>query len=85
MGSTSKNEGAFIRYRQVGDHWEGTLPNGTRLEFGASEAGRIQESTNRVFAWLLERETDTRGNTIIYDYSSFLGDTNPTFDTGKRF
>ena len=75
-GFRCKNEGAFIRYRQVADHWEGTLPNGTRLEFGASEAGRIQESTNRVSAWLLERETDTRGNTIVYDYSSFPGDTN---------
>src|SRR5262245_22625497 len=25
-----KNEGAFIRYRQVGSHWEGTLPDGTK-------------------------------------------------------
>ena len=31
-----KNEGAFIRYRQIGEHWEGTLPDGTRLEFGLS-------------------------------------------------
>ena len=57
------NESTFVRYRPVGDHWEGTAPNGTRLEFGLTASGRIEESvTGRVFAWLLERETDTRGN-----------------------
>src|ERR1043165_3980771 len=29
-----KNEGAFIRYRQISNYWQGVLPNGTRLEFG---------------------------------------------------
>ena len=60
-----ENESAFIRYRQVGDHWEATLPNGTRLEFGVSTNGQVAEGTN-IFTWLLERETDTRGNVIEY-------------------
>jgi RHS repeat-associated protein len=69
-----KNEGAFIRYRRVADHWEATAPNGTRLEFGLTAAGRIEDAaTSRVFAWLLERETDTRGNVIDYVYRSFPG------------
>ncbi len=72
----SKNEGAFIRYQQVGDHWEGTMPDGTRLEFGLSDSGRVQDGPNRVFSWLLERETDTRRNTIVYSYSAFPGDRN---------
>ncbi|HTL58005.1 MAG TPA: toxin TcdB middle/N-terminal domain-containing protein [Candidatus Limnocylindrales bacterium] len=72
-----QNEGAFIRYQPVGDHWEGTLPNGTRLEFGLSENSRIQNATNNsVFSWLLEREVDTHGNAILYTYSSFQGETN---------
>jgi len=37
---------------------EGTS-DGSRLEFGLTEAGRIQGGTNRVFRWLVERETDT--------------------------
>jgi hypothetical protein len=62
-----KNEGAFIRYKQVGDHWEGALPNGTRLEFGLSDSGRVEDVVSgRVFSWLLEKETDTYGNVIIY-------------------
>src|SRR6266699_3368420 len=73
-----KNEGAFIRYRRVGDYWEGTLPNGTRMEFGVTPQGRTQDgsNTNHVFCWLVERETDTHGNTIVYSYSAFPGETN---------
>src|ERR1019366_5723911 len=67
----------FIRYQPVGDHWQGTLPNGTLLEFGASETSRVEDGTNgHVFSWLLERETDTHGNVILYGYGSFAGDTN---------
>jgi RHS repeat-associated protein len=70
-----KNEGAFIRYREVGSHWEGTWPDGTKLEFGLTAAGRI-ENASRVFCWLLERETDTHGNVIEYTYRSFPGEQN---------
>jgi hypothetical protein len=70
-----KNEGSFVRYRQIGDHWEGTSPDGTKLEFGLTAAGRIEDGT-RVFCWLLERETDTRGNVIEYTHRSFSGEQN---------
>jgi len=68
----SENEGAFVRYQRLGDHWEGTAPDGTKLEFGLTESGRIQDGTNsaRVFCWHLERQSDTRGNTILYMYSA---------------
>ncbi len=70
-----ENEGAFVRYRQAGDHWEGTRPDGTRLEFGLTVNGRIAEGS-RTFTWLLERETDTRGNVIEYVYQTFPGGQN---------
>lgn len=67
-----ENEGAFIRYERVEDHWRGTLPNGTLLEFGLTDQARIiDEETGNVFSWLLERETDTNGNAITYSYSAF--------------
>ncbi|HVV71653.1 MAG TPA: toxin TcdB middle/N-terminal domain-containing protein, partial [Verrucomicrobiae bacterium] len=67
-----QNEGAFIRYQPLAGHWEATLPNGTRLLFGLSSDTRIQNGTNdQVFAWLLEQQIDTHGNTITYSYSSF--------------
>lgn len=72
-----KNEGAFIRYAQIGSHWEATLPDGTRLEFGLTDNGRIQDTnTSRVFSWLLEQEIDTHGNTINYAYNAFPGQQN---------
>jgi RHS repeat-associated protein len=72
-----ENEESFIRYRRVGEHWEGTLPNGTRMEFGVTDEGRVFDSaTNHVFKWLLQRQTDTRGNTIVYSWQSFAGSTN---------
>jgi RHS repeat-associated protein len=70
-----KNESSFVRYRQVSNHWEGTLPDGTKLEFGVTPSGRIEEGA-RTFCWLLERETDTRGNVIEYGYQSFAGGQN---------
>jgi YD repeat-containing protein len=72
------DEGAFIRYRQADGHWEGTLPNGTRMDFGVTDAGRIEDPavTNHVFSWLLEQETDTHGNVITYTYTNFPGANN---------
>jgi hypothetical protein len=68
-----KNEGAFIRYERNGAAWLATQPDGSRLDFGLTESGRIQDGDNRVFCWQLERETDTRGNTILYAYTNFPG------------
>ncbi|HKX62220.1 MAG TPA: SpvB/TcaC N-terminal domain-containing protein, partial [Verrucomicrobiae bacterium] len=70
-----ENEGAFVRYRQIGDRWEGNAPDGTKFDFGLTGNGRIQDGTNnsRVFCWMLEKETDTRGNSILYTYSAFSG------------
>ncbi|MEM6700811.1 MAG: SpvB/TcaC N-terminal domain-containing protein, partial [Bacteroidota bacterium] len=67
-----ENEGAFVRYKKVEDHWEAHLPNGTLLEFGLTTNARIiDESTNNTYSWLLERMTDVNGNTITYRYTSF--------------
>ena len=73
-----KNEGAFVRYRQVGDHWEGITPTGTRMEFGLTPQARVRHGTSvtNVFSWLLERQTDTRGNTITFSYASVPGENN---------
>jgi RHS repeat-associated protein len=72
-----KNEGPFIRYRRNGQHWEGTLPDGTRLAFGVTSNSRIEDpATGRIFCWLLEKQTDTRGNTIVYNYRTFPGTEN---------
>ena len=79
-----KNESSFVRYRFVPSptspgqgHWEATAPDGTRLEFGLGAASRIEDTaTARTFRWLLQRETDTRGNVIEYGYRSFPGPEN---------
>ncbi len=70
-----ENEGAFLRYRQVGEHWEATTPFGTRLQFGLTPQARVRNGTDS-FCWLLERQTDTRGNTITYSYVSFPSENN---------
>ncbi|MBL9167173.1 MAG: VCBS repeat-containing protein [Verrucomicrobiales bacterium] len=68
----SKNEGAFVRYEFQVDHWVGTRPDGTRMEFGRTPQGRIADA-GRIYAWLLERVVDTRGNEERYHYVSFPG------------
>ncbi|MCX6917326.1 MAG: hypothetical protein NT167_30530, partial [Verrucomicrobia bacterium] len=64
-----KNESAFTRYRRFGGAWEGTLPDGSRSEFGPTPGGRIADGTNKIFCWMIEREMDTRGNSIVYSYT----------------
>ncbi|MGO8678836.1 MAG: toxin TcdB middle/N-terminal domain-containing protein [Limisphaerales bacterium] len=73
-----EDEGAFIRYRQTDGYWEGTLPDGARMDFGLTDAGRIEDpaATNHVFSWLLEQETDTHGNVITFTYTNFPGSNN---------
>ena len=70
-----ENEGAFIRYRRIGNSWEGTAPDGTRMQFGLTSSGRVEDN-GRAFKWLLEQSTDTHGNTIRYSYTSFPDPTN---------
>src|SRR5262249_14982125 len=57
-----------------GVHWDGTLPDGTRQEFGVTAQARLTDvATGRVLKWLLERSTDTNGNTVLYSYRGFDG------------
>jgi len=69
----ARYEGAFIRYERVDDYWVATRPDGTRMEFGRTMAARQTDpdDDSRVFAWMLETETDVNGNTMTYEYEKF--------------
>src|SRR5688572_18637408 len=41
----SKNEGAFIRYQQVGEHWKANLPDGVTQILGGSESSRVSDAS----------------------------------------
>jgi RHS repeat-associated protein len=71
-----KIESNFNRYRRIDDYWECQSPTGRRMVFGQSPSARIVDpaNTNHVFEWLLERESDTHGNTVEYRYASFEGE-----------
>lgn len=71
-------EGSFIRYRRLGDAWEGTSPDGRRTLFGLTSAARIVDPANpsHVFQWLAEKEIDTHGNTLEYRYAAYPGESN---------
>ena len=67
----SRIEKRFIRYSRVGGHWVAELPNGTKLEFGISQDGKVTDATGtKIFKWLLEKSTDPNGNVIQYFYTS---------------
>ncbi|MBW7864420.1 MAG: VCBS repeat-containing protein [Candidatus Hydrogenedentes bacterium] len=68
------NEGAFIRYERMEDHWEGTRPDGTVMVFGRTPAGRIENPTGEhVYQWNIEEERDVYGNTVRYVYQAMEG------------
>lgn len=66
----------FIRWRYIqngeNDYWEGLQPNGSLLHYGLSEEARIFEG-NRIFGWLLEKQTDPHGNVILFKYAAYPG------------
>ncbi len=65
----AKVEKLFIRYRFVGNHWEAHTRSGTKLEFGLTTDARVSSiDGSQVFAWCLQRQTDTHGNVIEYEY-----------------
>ena len=67
----AKVEGTFIRYSRAADHWEAHTKSGVKLEFGLTSSARVQDPTGTmVYAWCLQRQTDTYGNTIEYAYVS---------------
>ena len=73
-------EGTFLRYRRLGDHWEGHLKDGTKLEFGLTSQARVTDTTGtRVFKWLLSKSTDTNGNVIEFYYAGFPGSDNQKY------
>jgi len=73
-----RNEGSFVRYQQLSNHWEAVSPDGTLMAFGLTDEGRIHDNaaTNHIFSWLLQRVTDTHGNVIVYAYTNFPGPEN---------
>jgi RHS repeat-associated protein len=62
-------EGAFLRFRQTGDHWEADAPDGTTYRFGVSPAARTG-GTEGTFRWALEQIVDVSGNRIAFTYES---------------
>ncbi len=65
----AKVEGLYLRYRQVGDHWEAHTKSGIRLEFGLTPEARVSDpSGKKIYSWCLQRQTDTHGNVIEYQY-----------------
>jgi len=65
----AKNESTFVRYYRVGDAWEAHAKDGTKLDFGLTDLGRVSDPTGaHVYRWCLERSTDTNGNEVRYSY-----------------
>ncbi|MFC1761474.1 toxin TcdB middle/N-terminal domain-containing protein [Planctomycetota bacterium] len=65
----AKIESAFARYQRQGSGWIVHLRNGTCLEYGLHSTAQVTDSTSaQIYQWLLEKSTDTNGNTIDYSY-----------------
>jgi len=79
-------EGTFIRYRRIGDHWEGHLKDGTMLTFGLTPQARVtDQSGTKIFKWILEKSTDTNGNVIEFYYESFPNSENQKYLAEIRY
>jgi RHS repeat-associated protein len=73
-------EGNFARYTKVGQGWEVELTSGATLYYGTSAASQITNASGtQIFRWLLAKSTDSNGNAIEYDYTSYAGSTNQKY------
>jgi RHS repeat-associated protein len=64
-----KIEGAYLRFREMADHWEADGPDGTLYRFGVSADARVT-GTAGVFRWGLQELVDVSGNRIAFGYAS---------------
>ncbi|UCE61454.1 MAG: hypothetical protein JSU63_06835, partial [Phycisphaerales bacterium] len=82
----AKVEALFIRYAQVDDHWEAHTKSGVKLEFGLTPSARIASPDGaKVYAWYLERQTDTHGNVIEYSYELLDPEDRQVYLTAIRY
>jgi RHS repeat-associated protein len=77
-------ETVFSRYSQVGNGWQIEERNGQIHELGASDQARVADPhhPDHIVEWLVERSTDTLGNTIRYSY---LIDQNVAYPSSIRY
>ncbi|UCF32259.1 MAG: VCBS repeat-containing protein [Phycisphaerales bacterium] len=82
----AKVEGLFIRYARIGDYWEAHTKSGIKLEFGLTSSARIaSQDGTYVYAWCLERQTDTHGNVIEYSYELPVPEDRQIYLSGIRY
>ncbi|MGD1993687.1 MAG: SpvB/TcaC N-terminal domain-containing protein, partial [Anaerolineae bacterium] len=62
-----RSDTSFWDIRRAGDGWVVRTKEGRRYTFGTTEGSRVSRG-GRVFAWLLDTETDAAGNEIRYTY-----------------
>lgn len=63
-----KNESTFMRFRRAENGgWQGWVTDGTRFLFGETDNSR-ELNQYGIFCWKLERQLDTHGNEIHYNY-----------------
>jgi RHS repeat-associated protein len=71
--------GSFLKYNYNNINWIVTDKNGIQYKFGTSSNGRQDDPNNssKVFTWMLDKVTDTNGNTISFTYFKDQGQIYP--------
>lgn len=64
------DDGSFRKYTFTGSAWTVLEKNGLQYKFGATDAGRVENSdATKIFRWMLEEVRDTNGNFMRYEYA----------------
>ncbi|HRK33882.1 MAG TPA: toxin TcdB middle/N-terminal domain-containing protein, partial [Candidatus Hydrogenedentes bacterium] len=63
-----ENEQDFTKFVRSGDGWIGTRRDGATMKFGLTTTGRIEDSSGRIFKWLLEEIQNTNGIGVVFSY-----------------
>ncbi len=59
---------AIIEHDTVNNRWTVARKNGVEIRYGWSPATRVDSTAGPTYAWLIEDESDPRGNTVNYTY-----------------
>lgn len=73
------DDGSFSKYTLASNIWTVTTKSGTTYSYGATAASRQDDPSDatHIYKWMLDKVTDTNGNSISYTYFKDQGQIYP--------
>jgi YD repeat-containing protein len=74
------DDGSNLQYTFASNAWSVIDKNGTTYQYGPTSASQQTDSggSGKIFKWMLQKMTDSNGNSVTYSYTKDLGQIYPS-------